>query len=165
MKWQNSRYLSFTEQKTLWESRKMLVTIIFSFSHNVFIVCCLRVVKTCENFGLIGLAYLRTYYKAIWLLMKVSLTSFSSMAEPNSSVGSVADLRRGGRWFDPWLGQYSIRGLMIVIATGFIPLSPLSVVSTMGMWESSKWLGNNIVRNISKKNSRKAWIVALAAAI
>ena len=44
-----------------------------------------------------------------------------------------ADLRTGGRWFDPRLGQYSFRGLIIVIATGFIPLSPLSVVSTMVM--------------------------------
>ena len=61
-------------------------------------------------------------------------------AESHSSVGSVADLRTGGRWFDP-LGQYSFRGLMIVIATGFIPLSPLSVVSTMAKWESSQCLG------------------------
>ena len=53
-----------------------------------------------------------------------------SRAKPNSLVGSVADLRTGGRWFDPRLGLYSFRGLMIVIATGFIPLSPLSVVST-----------------------------------
>ena len=35
---------------------------------------------------------------------------------------------------------------MIVTATGFIPLSSLSVVSTMVMWESSQWLGKNIVR-------------------
>ena len=40
--------------------------------------------------------------------------------ELHSSVGSVADLRTGGFWFDPRLGQYSFRGLMIVIATGFI---------------------------------------------
>ena len=46
----------------------------------------------------------------------------------HSSVGSVADLRTEGRWFDLRLGQYSFRGLTIVIATGFIPLSPLSVV-------------------------------------
>ena len=52
-------------------------------------------------------------------------------AEPHSSVGSVADLRTGGCWFDPRTGQYPFRGLMIVIATGFIPLSPLSVVSTV----------------------------------
>ena len=45
-------------------------------------------------------------------------------AEQNSSVGSVADLRTGGCWFDPRLGQYSFRGLMIVVATRFIPLSP-----------------------------------------
>ena len=42
------------------------------------------------------------------------------------SPSSVANLRAGGRWFDPRLGQYSFRGLMIVIATGFIPLSLLS---------------------------------------
>ena len=61
--------------------------------------------------------------------------------QSNSSVGSVADLRTGGHWFDPRLAQYSFQGLMIVIAIGFIPLSPLSVVSTMVMWESSQWLG------------------------
>ena len=33
----------------------------------------------------------------------------------------------------PRLGQYSFRGLMIVLATGFIPLSLLSVVSTTVM--------------------------------
>ena len=33
-------------------------------------------------------------------------------AEPHSSVGSIADLRTGGRWFDARLGQYSFRGLM-----------------------------------------------------
>ena len=68
-------------------------------------------------------------------------------AEPHSSVGSVADLRTGGRWFDPRLGQYSFRGLIIVIATGFIPLSLLSVVQTMVRWENSQWLGKNIVRS------------------
>ena len=50
-----------------------------------------------------------------------------------------SDLRTGGRWFDPRLGQYSFRGLMIVIAKGFIPLSPLSVVSKIVMWESSQY--------------------------
>ena len=52
---------------------------------------------------------------------------------------------------------------MIFIATGFIPLSPLSVVSTMVMWLSSQWLGKNIVQSADKKNSRKAWIGALDA--
>ena len=47
-------------------------------------------------------------------------------AEPHS-------LRTGGRWFDPWLGQYSLYGLMIVIAKGFIPFFPLSIVWTMVM--------------------------------
>ena len=54
------------------------------------------------------------------------------LAEPLSSVGRVADLRTGGGWSDPRFGQYFFRGLMIVIATGFIFLSPLSIVSTMG---------------------------------
>ena len=66
-------------------------------------------------------------------------------AKPHSSVGSVADLRTRSRWFDPWLGQYSFQGLMIVIATGFIPLSLLPIGLTMVMWESSRWLGKNIV--------------------
>ena len=56
--------------------------------------------------------------------------SNNTCAEPHSRRD--ADLRTGGHWFDPRLGQYSLRGLMIVIATGFIPLSPLSLVS--------KWL-------------------------
>ena len=86
-------------------------------------------------------------------------------AEAYSSVVSVADLRTGGRWFDPRLIHYSSRGLMIVFATGFIPLSPLSIVSTMVMWESSQWFGKNIVLSTGYMNSRKAWIGALAAAI
>ena len=53
-------------------------------------------------------------------------------AKHHRSVGRVADLRAGGLWFDPRLGQYSFQGLMIVIATGFIPLSPLSVVIATG---------------------------------
>ena len=39
------------------------------------------------------------------------------------------------------------KGLMIVIVTGFIPLSLLSVVWTMVMRESSQWLGKNIVQS------------------
>ena len=70
-----------------------------------------------------------------------------SFAEPHGSVASDPDLRTGGRWFDSRLGQHSFHGLMIVIATGFIPLSPLSVLSTMVMWESSQWLGKNILRS------------------
>ena len=46
------------------------------------------------------------------------------LAEPHSSIGGVADLRTGGRWIDPRLGQYSFRGLMIVIAT-FLSRCPL----------------------------------------
>ena len=83
---------------------------------------------------------------------KILLTLYQTTkcwVEPHSSVGSVADMRMGGRWFNPHLVQYSFRGLMIIIATGFIPLSPLSVVLTMVIWESSQWLGKNIVWSIS----------------
>ena len=45
-----------------------------------------------------------------------------------SSVCGIVDLRTGGLWFDTRLSQYSFRGLMVVIVTGFIPLSPVSVV-------------------------------------
>ena len=68
-------------------------------------------------------------------------------AELHSSVSCVADWKAGGRWFDPRLSQYSFLGLITVVATGFIPLSPWSVVSTMVMWESSQWLGKNIVQS------------------
>ena len=68
-----------------------------------------------------------------------------SFTESHSSVGRVSDLRTGGRVFDHLLGQYSFRGLILVIATGFIPLSLLSVVLTMVVWESSERLGKNIV--------------------
>ena len=43
-------------------------------------------------------------------------------AKPHSTVGSVVDLKIAGCWFDPLLSKYSFRGLMIVIATGFLPL-------------------------------------------
>ena len=76
---------------------------------------------------------------------------FLFVAEFHSSVGSVQDFRTGGRWFDPRLGQYSFRVLIIVIATGFIPLSALSIVSTIVMWESSQWLGKNIVWSTGKE--------------
>ena len=85
----------------------------------------------------------------------------------HNSVGSVQDLRTRGRWFDPGLGQNSFPGLMIVIATGRIPLSPLSVVLTMVMWQCCQWLGKIIVRcTCEKQNPGKyGWVAALTAAI
>ena len=104
-----------------------------------------------------------TFFPSHWLIFHITI--FNTLnSEPHSAVGSVADLRTGGRWFDLRLGQYSFRGLVISIAIGFIPLSPLSVVSTMVTWESSHWLGKNIVRSAGLQNSRKAWIGVLATA-
>ena len=88
------------------------------------------------------------------LAVKVALNLITT----SQSVGSIAGLRTAEV-------AGSFRELRIVIATGFIPLSPLSVVSTMVKWESNQWLGKNIVRSTSEKNSMKAWIGAPAAAI
>ena len=67
------------------------------------------------------------------LAVKVALNPNTTNQSAHNSVDSVVDLRTGGRWFDRRLGQYFFQGFMIVIATGFIPVSPLSVVSTMDM--------------------------------
>ena len=57
----------------------------------------------------------------------------SKSAEPNGSVSSIEDMRTGGCWFDSWARPLLFQGLMMVIATGFIPLSPPSIISTMFM--------------------------------
>ena len=45
---------------------------------------------------------------------------------------------------------------MIVIVTGFFSLSPLSIVLTMVMWESSQWLGKNTVRSTGLKEFQES---------
>ena len=55
----------------------------------------------------------------------------------HNSVSSAKDLRTVGRRFYPQLGQYSCQGLIIDIAKGFLSLSPLSIVSTMAIWENN----------------------------
>ena len=60
--------------------------------------------------------------KVIHLLMHIYIRYFSPVNIEPSPMAQL-DLRTGGCWFDPWLCQYSFRGLTIVIATGFIPLS------------------------------------------
>ena len=47
---------------------------------------------------------------------------------------------------------------MIVIATGFIPLSQLSIVSRIVMWESREWLEKDIVHSTDIKNCKKTGI-------
>ena len=75
------------------------------------------------------------------LMITLTYDNYSKLeAEPHSPAGSISDMRTGGRWF-----EYSFGGLMIVIATGFIPLSLLSIVSIVAMWASSHWLGKNTV--------------------
>ena len=51
-----------------------------------------------------------------------------------SSVGSIQDSTTGGRWLDTQLGQYSFRGLIMVI-----PLSPLTIVLTMIHMGKQPW--------------------------
>ena len=74
----------------------------------------------CRNF-LLSLYVLFDFVKKVQILP----------AKPHCSVGSLPDLRTEGHWFDFRLGQYSFQGLMIVIATGLIPLSLLSIVLEM----------------------------------
>ena len=79
---------------------------------------------------------------------------------PYGSVGRVAGLRTGGHWFDPRLGQYYFRELMIVIAHR----CPL-----FRQWlcrKAASGLENIVLSTgLKKKKSRKAWIGALATAI
>ena len=84
--------------------------------------------------------------------------------EPHSSVGSVADLRTG-RWFDPRLGQYSFRRLMIVIQKGFIPVTAVRCfdISYVGK-QPVVWKECCAEYCLKKTNSRKAWIGVLVAA-
>ena len=76
-------------------------------------------------------------------------------AESHGSVHSGADLKTGGPWLDPWLSQYSFQGLMIVIATGFILLSPLSSISTIVTWGSTSGLERILCRVLVKRISGK----------
>ena len=80
------------------------------------------------------------YFKPATAILWLEVTDQLLRVKPHSSVDNVLVLRTGGYWFDPRLSQYSFWGLMTVIATGFIPLSLLSIFMTMSMWESSQWL-------------------------
>ena len=73
----------------------------------------------------------KSYYM-LFTCLYYSMPFTNSLDHSHSSVGSVVDLRSGGGWFDPRLCKYSFRGLMIVIATGFIPFSLLSLVFDSG---------------------------------
>ena len=94
--------------------------------------------------------YLAMFFKSIDLPVP-----FTKFRPPHSSVGNIADLRTGCRWFNLWLGQYSFRGLMVVIATGFISLPPLFVSLTVVLWESSQWLGKILCRVLVKRTPGK----------
>ena len=63
------------------------------------------------------------------------------------------NLRTGGRWFDSRLGHCFSGRLMIVIATGFILLSPMTNISTMVICGSSQWLERKTVRSTGRFNS------------
>ena len=65
-------------------------------------------------------------------------------ALPHSSVGSVQEVAG----FDPLAEPIFFLKINDSYCTGFIPLSMLSIVSAMVMWESSQWLGKNIVGSI-----------------
>ena len=60
-------------------------------------------------------------------------------------------LRKEGSWSDPWFGQNSIQGLMLVIAPGFIALSPLSILLITVMWKCSSILERILCRVMVKE--------------
>ena len=64
----------------------------------------------------------------------------------------------------PRLGQYSFRGLMIIIATGFIPLTAVRCFDNHYVGQQPvAWKG--YCAQYWLKNSRKAWIGAQAVDI
>ena len=69
----------------------------------------------------------------------------SRLASPSSLVGSLQDFGTVGRRFEADSNE-----------TGFVPLSRVSIVPTMVMWESSQWLGKNILQSTGKKNILEA---------
>ena len=80
------------------------------------------------------------------------------ITKPHSSVGSVADLRTGGHWFDPRLGRYHFDRIESSL-TAVLCFDNSYVGKQPVVWKeycAEYWL---------KKNSRKAWIGILAAAI
>ena len=85
--------------------------------------------------------------------------------EPHTSVGSVQDLRTESPL--SLAGQSSLRGLMIISATGFTPLLPLTAVHRFG----NGYVGKQPVawKKYCKENwlkeLRAAWKRTLAAAI
>ena len=87
-----------------------------------------------------------------------------------SEVSSIQNLRKRGRWFNPWLGKYSFRELMIFIVTRLISLAPPPPHCPLlfQQWLCEK-AGSGMERLscglLVKRTSAKAWIVALATAI
>ena len=82
---------------------KMLVTSIFSSSTNVF-----------KNAAYQHFLLFHQCFQKCWLpaFSPNSHSNFSftgEFAKPHSSVSNVADLRTGGCWCNPQLGQYSFR--------------------------------------------------------
>ena len=52
-----------------------------------------------------------------------------------------------------YCAEYWLKELIIVFGTGLVPPLPLSIVLIMVMWESSQWLGNNIMKGIAVKRT------------
>ena len=70
-----------------------------------------------------------------------------------SSIDSIQDLNPGGRSFDPRFGHFS-RGLMLVIATGFIFLSLMTIILTMIIYEKAICGLERNRRNILKSSTK-----------
>ena len=80
-----------------------------------------------------------------------------------SSSNGLRLYKADARSIIPCSANIPSKGWMIVIVTEFI-LSSLSIILMMVMWESSLWLGKNMLRSATK-NPRETWIGALDIAI
>ena len=59
-----------------------------------------------------------------------TFTLYACKSSPRNVVGNLRDLRTCGH-------RFNLKKSEIVIVTGFSPLSLLSIVSTLNIWESS----------------------------
>ena len=81
------------------------------------------------------------------------------------SLGSIEDLRTGGRWFEPLAWPIFFLNVGDSHCNRIHPALGFSIFLTIFLWESRQWLGKNIVQSTGLKNSSKVWISTLAAAI
>ena len=85
----------------------------------------------------------------------VGMAELCSIFVGLSPVGSVVDLKTGGHWFDPRLGQYSFRGLMIVIMTDSFLSHCCPLFRQWLCWKAASGLDRILCRVLVKRTPGK----------